>query len=265
MNVLILFLSDEKFFSFNRDYLALRRVTYYNDRQIWNMERGTLDDYTEGAVKLTATDRAILESYKGMCEGLSDYLGEGYEFVLHSLEDFDKSVIKIINGYYTGRKEGSPITDLALHMLEKLQAEGQPGHISYFSKNKKGEPMHSCTITITGEEGRIIGLLCINLYLNTPLHRFLGNFVEARPAQEFSHSTENFVDNPVDLITAAVTQVRDDVLADANITAQNRNKEIVSRLAARGIFKLKDSVVQCADLLGISKNTVYMHLRNGNG
>ena len=114
--------------------------------------------------------------------------------------------------------------------------------------------MHSCTITITGEEGRIIGLLCINLYLNTPLHRFLGNFVEARPAQEFSHSTENFVDNPVDLITAAVTQVRDDVLADANITAQNRNKEIVSRLAARGIFKLKDSVVQCADLLGISKN-----------
>lgn len=228
------------------------------------MEREILDEYTGGTVKLTETDRAILESYKGMCEGLSDYLGDGYEFVLHSLENFDKSVIKIINGYYTGRKEGSPITDLALHMLEKIQAESQAGHISYFSKNKKGEPMHSCTITIAGEKGRIIGLLCINLYLNTPMHRFLGNFFEAKPAQEFHPSTENFVDNPTDLITDAVIQVRDDVLADVNITAQNRNKEIVSRLAARGIFKLKDSVVQCAYLLGISKNTVYMHLRNGN-
>ena len=64
-------------------------------------------------IVLTETDRAILSSYKRMCDGLSDYLGSGYEFVLHSLEDLDHSVIKIINGHYTSRKEGSPITDLA--------------------------------------------------------------------------------------------------------------------------------------------------------
>ena len=107
-----------------------------------------MGNYTENMVKLTDVDRAILESYKGLCDGLADYLGEGYEFVLHSLEDFDKSVIKIINGGYTGRKEGSPITDLALRMLEKTKEEEHKGHISYNSKNKKGEPLHSCTITI---------------------------------------------------------------------------------------------------------------------
>jgi len=216
----------------------------------------------ENTVQLTETDREILESYKGLCEGLSDYLGEGYEIVLHSLESYDKSVIKIINGYYTGRTEGSPITDLALHMLEKVRAQDDAGYISYFTKNKKGEPMRSTTITIPGEGGRIIGLLCINLYLNTPVERFLSNFCEQKATVDVDPNKENFVSDPAELITEAVAQVRAEVMEDASITSQNRNKEIVARLSGRGIFKLKDSVVKCAEILGISKNTVYMHIRN---
>ena len=221
-----------------------------------------LGNYTRYLVKLTDTDRTILESYRQVCDGLADYLGDGYEIVLHSLENLDQSVIKIINGYYTGRKEGSPITDLALHMMEKIREEGNAGYISYFSKNKKGEPMHSGTITIRGEQGRVIGLLCINLYLNTSVHKFFGNLFSGMENQETANS-ENFVDNPADLIAGAVNQIRREVLADSNVTAHNRNKEIITRLAARGIFQLKDSVVQCAEILGISKNTVYLHLRNG--
>ena len=34
------------------------------------------------------------------------------------------------------------------------------------------------------------------------------------------------------------------------------------RYAIDGIFNMKDSVVKGAALLGISKNTVYMHIRN---
>ena len=61
-------------------------------------------------LKLTATDRKILDSFALMLNGLGAYLGDGYELVLHSLENLDHSVIKIINGHYTGRKEGAPIT-----------------------------------------------------------------------------------------------------------------------------------------------------------
>lgn len=53
-------------------------------------------------IELTATDRQILNSYALMLDGLGAYLGEGYELVLHSLESLDHSVIKIINGHYTG-------------------------------------------------------------------------------------------------------------------------------------------------------------------
>ena len=73
-----------------------------------------------GQVKLTKTDRVILESYIPVVQDLAVYLGRSYEIVLHSLEDYDHSVIAIVNGAHTGRTVGAPITDLALDMLDVL-------------------------------------------------------------------------------------------------------------------------------------------------
>ena len=36
----------------------------------------------------------------------------------------------------------------------------------------------------------------------------------------------------------------------------------MEELYDKGMFRLKDAVVIAADLLGISKNTIYMHIRN---
>ncbi len=216
-------------------------------------------------VTLTAVDRQILESYKTLVDGLSEYMGDGYEFVLHSLEDFDHSVIKIINGYYTGRKEGAPITGLALDMLAKIRADSaNKGYSTYFSKNKKGEPLKSTTITIRGESGQIIGLLCINLYLNTPLTQFLHNFLAPTmpDMEELDSKKETYAQDMDEVITDAVLEVRQQVYDSDAISAHNRNKEIVHILSQRGVFHFKDAVAKTAKLLGISKNTVYMHLRN---
>ena len=87
-------------------------------------------------ITLTETDRQILQSYRNVVAGLENYLGEGYEIVLHSLESMEHSVIAIANGHHTGRQEGSPITDLALHMLHSIEEEEQTGFISYFSDRK---------------------------------------------------------------------------------------------------------------------------------
>jgi len=127
---------------------------------------------------LTETDRLILQSYRGLVRGLEDYLGEGYEIVLHSLESMEHSVIAIANGHHTGRNEGSPITDLALYMLNSIQEqERDNGYISYFSRNRNGEPLRSSTIVIYGENNRAIGVLCINFYMNTPLYKIVNEFI----------------------------------------------------------------------------------------
>jgi len=214
---------------------------------------------------LTKTDHLILQSYREFCDGLSSYIGEGFEIVLHSLENFEHSAIKVINGYHTARSEGAPITDLALSMLSKIRKNPfDTTYYSYFSKNRKGEPLKSATIPIFGEGHRIIGLLCVNFYLNTSFFDIIKNYIP--PTEESTedsvHKSESYVDNSEDLIDQAVTEVRLSVLGDNTISSNNKNKVIIAQLYERGIFNLKNSVIRCANILSISKNTVYMHIRN---
>lgn len=215
-------------------------------------------------IQLTYVDKIILDSYCQMLDGMSKYLGDGYEIVLHSLEDCSHSAIKVINGFHTGRKEGAPITDLALSMLDKIQKqEGQSQDITYFSKNKKGEPLKSATIAIKGENQRIIGLLCINFYLNTPLVDFLNAFVKDDLAEiSFPANLENFSSNSQELVEEIVKQIRQEVYNDTSISLQKKNKEIIQRLYVKGIYNMKDAVLKTAQILNMSKNTVYLHLRN---
>lgn len=206
-------------------------------------------------------DREILNSYIVVIEGLSDYLGKGYEIVLHSLENFERSVIAIINGHHTGRKVGYPITELALNMLTEIEKNGTKDYISYSSRNRNGEPLRSATIAIRGEGGRIIGLICINLYLNTPLSSLLEGLLGDGQGP---HNTkdEGFTENAQELLSSVIFDVREKVYADLSIPANCRNKEIIAILQDRGVFNLKDSVLAVAHSLKISKNTVYLHLRN---
>ena len=211
-------------------------------------------------VKLTKTDRQILNSYIPVLDGLANYLSSCYELVLHSLEDYDHSVICIYNGEHTGRKVGAPITDLALKMLEQIE-EGHVDSLVYFSWNAKGEPLKSTTLAIRGEGNKVIGLLCINMYMNVPLIDMINSYVPDSALN--SHSfTETYTQNPDELIESTLEEEKLSVLSDSTILPSNKNKIIIERLYDKGIFQLKDSVIKVEKLMGISKNTIYMHIRN---
>lgn len=212
-------------------------------------------------VELTLIDQEVLNSYSNFINGLGQYLGTSCEIVLHSLDNYEHSIINILNGEHTGRKIGAPITDLALNMLDKL-SETNEDHITYFSTNKKGEPLKSATIAIHGEKNRIIGLMCINFYMNTPLSDILNSLIPDQSKKVQNVQTENFADNSDELITSMFDKAKEKVMEDASITSSNKNKMIVYLLDDYGIFNIKDAVIKVASLLNISKNTVYMHLRN---
>lgn len=213
-------------------------------------------------MKLTSSDKLILESYKSVLDGLSEYLGPGYEIVLHSLEYLDKSAIKVINGHYTGRREGAPITDLALEMLYKIKNSGDNHkNLIYFNRSKKGVPIRSATIPIIGAKEQIIGLLCINFYTDLPLNVFLESIWKV---DDNNGNLENFAKDTDELILSALENVKAKVLNDVLISSSNKNKEIITILYDKNIFDLKDAVIKVAENLGISKNTVYMHIRNLN-
>lgn len=145
---------------------------------------------------------------------------------MHSLDNYEHSIINILNGEHTGRKIGAPITSLALNMLDKL-SETNEDHITYFSTNKKGEPLKSATIAIHGEKNRIIGLMCINFYMNTPLSDILNSLIPDQSKKVQNVQTENFPDNSDGLITSMFDKAKEKVMEDASITASNKNKMIV--------------------------------------
>ena len=212
-----------------------------------------------GYLVLSPTDKVILESYKILVDGLSAYLSEGYEIILHSLEDLDHSVIKIINGHYTERCEGAPITDLALTMLEDLNRRSSLEVKAYFN-HKSGKTLKSVTIPVVGEQRRIIGLLCINFHMEISVFNFLTQFLP-NEASNIS-SSETFNKNADGLLISALEDAKAQIYGDKSVNASNKNKEIIRLLYQRGIFNIKDAVASVAEDLGISKNTVYLHLRN---
>lgn len=211
-------------------------------------------------MKLTKTDAKILESYIPVVTGLAEYLSSYYEIVLHSLENLEHSVICIINGEHTGRQLGAPITDLALSMLKEMEATGR-NNVVYFSSNKNGEPLKSTTIAIRGENDRVIGMICINMYLNVPLNDVLTSLMDVSPITKGT-LPEDFAQNTVDLVASILKNEKAKVMADDSILPRNKNKAIIEGLYVAGIFELKDAIPTVVELLGISKNTIYMHIRN---
>lgn len=213
-------------------------------------------------MKLSKTDKLIMDSYATMMDGLSAYLGSAYEISLHSLTDYNHSVVKIMNGYHSGRSVGAPLTDLAMNMLKRITDEDlslSESYTAYHAINSAGERLKSSTIPVLGENSRLIGLLCINLYLDSPLSEILQSLANDTPHPP---KREHFASNMSDAISTAVNDARTQVMSSTKIPAVNKNKELIRLLYNQGIFNIKDSVVEVANVLGISKNTVYLHLRS---
>ena len=101
-------------------------------------------------------------------------------------------------------------------------------------------------------------MVCINMYLNTPFKDILDSYVP----QQLNSFTETYKQNSDDLIKETYEMVKTDVLADDSILPSNKNKIIIERLYDKGIFQMKDAVYKIETLMNISKNTVYLHIRN---
>ncbi len=207
------------------------------------------------------SDFDILKSYEAVVDGLAMLIGSHCEIVLHSLQDLKCSAIRIANGEHTGRKIGSPITDLALRMLHDMTGADSSVSKCYFTRAKSGVLMKSVTIAIRNRDQRVIGLLCINMNLDVPFSQIMSTFVPPETQDQEVPSSVNFASSVEDLVMQTLEFTIEEVNADRNVSNNAKNRQIVLNLYEKGIFDIKDAINQVADRLNISKHTVYLYIR----
>ncbi|CAK9886509.1 MAG: Transcriptional regulator DauR [Candidatus Erwinia impunctatus] len=205
------------------------------------------------------SDFDILASYESVVDGLAMLIGSHCEIVLHSLENLNCSAIRIANGEHTGRKIGSPITDLALRTLHEMRGSESNVSRAYFTRAKSGVLMKSLTIAIRNGQERVIGLLCINMNLDVPFSQFMATFIP--PAAQDVAPAVNFASSVEDLVMQTLEFTIEEVSADRTVSNNVKNRQIVLNLHEKGIFDIKDAINQVAERLNISKHTVYLYIR----
>lgn len=203
-------------------------------------------------------DHAILNSYKGVVEGLAALLGEHCEIVLHSLEDLQHSAIFIANGHNTNRKIGSPITDLALSSLHRMQDGDKLA--PYFTRAKGNILMKSITIPVRNANSRIIGLLCMNINLDAPLAEVIKTLIPSEQGTQLP-SEVNFANSVEDLVIQTLEHTIEEIGNNHDVANNMKNRQIVNSLFEKGIFDIKDAINLVAERLDISRHTVYLYIR----
>lgn len=204
-----------------------------------------------------------LEAYIPFMDFLADFLGKNTEIVLHDLTDWHASVVAIRNSHISGRSVGSPVTDLALQILNEAKYKECSYVSGYQSRGKNGHVLKSATYFIRDRHGNIVGMMCLNTDCQNLVRArdFLNGLIDDMEIPgDCGEVTESFNMNVTDLIESNFAKAYPDISIKPEELSQKEKMEIVGRLNAMGTFLMKGAVGYIAEKLRVSIPTLYRYL-----
>ncbi|HEY0122153.1 MAG TPA: PAS domain-containing protein [Rhizobium sp.] len=200
------------------------------------------------------TSTGDLLRFAPVAEAIAILLKPHAEVVIHDLRT--ETIAYIANNISRRQVGGSSLTDL--NDIGALDADVIG---PYRKTNFDGRRLKSVTSVLRGQDGSPLGLLCINFDIDpmesarealSLLTAFQGGGTQ--PAALFQSDWQ-------ETINAAIA----DFLAEHGLAASALAKEdhagLVEALEQEGYFAIRNLVPYLARLLGISRATVYKHLR----
>lgn len=184
--------------------------------------------------------------------------GSRCEVAVHDFKNLKKSLIHLA-GNVTGRKIGSPITDLVLKELAKPE-EDIRDIPNYKTQSTKGQIMKSSTVFLRNQDQKPIGALCINYDISLFM-QFGGEIEEFIHFDNTESQTENFFSTVQDVIHGMVEEVLNGFKKAPSIMTIDEKVECVRILEQKGTFLIKGATEYVAHALGVSKFTVYNYLQ----
>lgn len=203
----------------------------------------------------TGENEYFLNFVSRLADVLGQTLGKYCEVVVHDLNSPENSIIAIANGGLTGRNVGDTLDALGFQLLKTHPASDL---VNYRTKTKDGKELRSSSIFLRDENGQVFGALCINVDISGLLkaQEWLQDALGTASAtvdEHFERTVEEVLET---LIRNAIASTGKDI---ADLTREEKVR-IVAYLEDKGAFLIRYSVERVAELLGMTKYTIYNYL-----
>ena len=195
-----------------------------------------------------------LALYYPVAEAISLLLHPYGEVVIH---DLNCSQIVAIYNNLSKREVGSE------SLLEELPSAKELPDVFpvYYKSNYDGRRMKSTTATLRDKKGKPIGLLCINLDLSKweEISHFLGEWLGN--INQTNQPELLFKDDWREKINTYVSEYLKRERATLKTLSKEKKRELVGDLRKKGAFTAKHAASYVADVLCLSRATIYNYLR----
>lgn len=183
------------------------------------------------------------------------------EIVVHDLSQPQKS-IHYIAGNVTKRKVGGPLTDFAIKILHQEGKEIENKY-NYKTMTNEGKTLKSSTSFIRNSKGEVIAGFCVNFDVTEILN--IGSIIEMFTATaSLSHGAEHeetFAVSIDETIQALFQQAIAKIGKQPIYMNMEEKIALVGELESSGVFQLKGGIDHVAQLLGVTKYTIYNYLK----
>ncbi|WP_245790615.1 helix-turn-helix transcriptional regulator [Streptomyces monashensis] len=181
------------------------------------------------------------------------------EVVLHDLRD-PRHAIRVIENDLSGRQVGDPATELG---LARIADPDFPSVVqNYPNRFPDGRPAKSTSIGIKNTEGEYVAALCLNLDISvlSPVTLALSNLVATDTAHG-DRPLETLRDRTARELRRTVEELSAQRGATPRSLSRDDKKALVRQLYQDGYFDSRDAAQTIADLLGVSRATVYNYAK----
>jgi predicted transcriptional regulator YheO len=203
----------------------------------------------------------ILDRYKPVADMIFATFGNNCEVVLHDIHNVQSSLI-YIKGTVTGRELGAPTTEV---ILKELRQHGNQvtDKLGYTTRTKEGKLVKTSISFIRNDHGEVIGYLGINFDITAFLmvNQIINDFSSTMDFNQVdTHTNESYAKN----IEEVFDHLINTALAETGVSIKDmsRNDKIsfVQNLEEKGTFLIQGSAERIANVLSVSKQTIYNYL-----
>ena len=205
----------------------------------------------------TPEQRYLLEQLQQIARGLSETFAPFCEVVVHDLTQQEHAVLAIHNNL-SGRKVGDPVTELG---AQRISNPAVPDIVAYYpNRVPDGRQAKSTSIGIKDAQGRYVAALCMNIDLT--LFQNLQNVLTRFGT---TNTEPCIVESLGSAGTPTIRNYIDEFAAHRSTTPRalktGERRALLQELKDNGLLEMRRAIDTVAQLLGLSRTTLYSDIR----